>query len=119
MPITFPHLRSTEPVALAEAGRVLVLSTIALGIGFGWWHLTAEQIGLLLGEYTALSVLLSVIARAKSTPNSKVAITHDQVALLEKATPPPGPVPVAAAVDATPKKRPARKAPAAKDTPGS
>lgn len=115
MPITFPHLRSIErePVAVAEAGRGVLISVIAAGSAFGWWHLNDEQLAALLTMYVAVSGMLAMFARAKSTPTASVALTHDQVSVLEKATPPPGPVPIPAA---EPKKRPARK-PAPRKTP--
>lgn len=43
-----------EPVALAATFTAAVSATIALGTGFGWWNLTAEQTTALVSLVTTI-----------------------------------------------------------------
>lgn len=63
---------TTEPVAIAGAIQGLISAVIALTIAFGWWTPTDTQIAAVMALYTALVAVLTVAARAKSTPNSKL-----------------------------------------------
>jgi hypothetical protein len=87
---------STEPVAATEAVRSLVLAVLAVLLAFNAVNPTQEQTAAILGLVTAGSVMLSVFARLRSTPTSKVALTTAQATAL--APPPPEPpTPVTAA----------------------
>jgi hypothetical protein len=56
-------------VALAGTFTALVASTLALGTGFGWWSLTQDQAGALLGTVTAIiGVATAMFARQHTTP---------------------------------------------------
>ena len=73
------HLRratAQEHVALAGTFTAVVSATLALGTGFGWWVLTQEQTGALLGMLTAIiGVAGAMFARqhvtAEISPSSK------------------------------------------------
>lgn len=80
-----PSFAESEPVALTEGIRVVIIATIALLTAFNAWNPTPEQIGAVLGFYIAISAVLSVIARMKSTPNVSVGLTTDDVKLLDQA----------------------------------
>lgn len=73
---------TSEPVALSEAVRAVLLAVIALLQAFDVWNPTPEQNAAVLGLYIAVSVLLSVFARLRSTPTEKVALTTDQAKAL-------------------------------------
>jgi uncharacterized membrane protein YgaE (UPF0421/DUF939 family) len=45
---------SKEPVAIAATFTAAVSATLALGTGFGWWSLTAQQTAALVGLLTAV-----------------------------------------------------------------
>lgn len=55
----------TEPVRLALAGQGLVSALIAVLVGFHVVHLDDQQIGIILGLYTAFVTFLSEWARSK------------------------------------------------------
>jgi len=65
------HLKratAKEHVALAGTFTAVVSATLALGTGFGWWQLTQEQTGALLGMVTAvIAVASAVFARQHVT----------------------------------------------------
>jgi hypothetical protein len=75
------HLKpatAKEHVALAGTLTAVVSATLALGTGFGWWRLTPEQAGALLGMVTAMvGVAAAMLARgyitADRTPGREVA----------------------------------------------
>lgn len=67
-----------EPITVTEAIRGVLLAVLALAQVFGWLTLTSEQNGAILTLFVALSVLLSVLARNRSTPTSQVALTTEQ-----------------------------------------
>lgn len=73
---------TSEPISITEAIRLVIVGVITLLVAFNAWNPTPEQTGAVLGVYAAVSILLSVIARSKSTPTSKVALTNDDVAAL-------------------------------------
>jgi hypothetical protein len=55
---------SKEPVALAATFTATVSATLALGTGFGWWSLTEQQTGALVGLLTAvIGVASALVAR--------------------------------------------------------
>lgn len=57
-----------EPVAVGGAIQALLAAVIALAIGFEWVNWTEEQVGLILGAYTALSLVVTSVQRSKVTP---------------------------------------------------
>ena len=65
------HLRpatAKEGVALAGTLTALVSATLALGTSFGWWSLTQDQAGALLGMVTAIvGVATAMLARGRVT----------------------------------------------------
>jgi hypothetical protein len=65
------HLKlatAKEHVALAGTLTALVSTTLALGTGFGWWALTADQAGALLGMVTAIvGIATAMLARGRIT----------------------------------------------------
>jgi hypothetical protein len=65
------HLKpatAKEHVALAGTLTALVSSTLALGTGFGWWSLTPDQSGALVGMVTAsVGVASAMLARRQIT----------------------------------------------------
>lgn len=72
----FKRATAKEHVALAGTFTAVVSATLALGTGFGWWELTQEQTGALLGMLTAtIGVAGAMFARqhvtAEITPSSK------------------------------------------------
>lgn len=72
-----------EPVSVTEAIRGVLLAVIAALQAFDVWSPTPEQNAAVLAMFIALSVALSSVARSKTTPTSKVALTHDDVALID------------------------------------
>lgn len=53
-----------EPVAVAATFTATISATMALGTGFGWWSLTTDQTGALVGVVSAvIGVLTAVLAR--------------------------------------------------------
>lgn len=72
-----------EPIAISEAVRAVVVATGSVLTLFNVWNPTPEQFGGVLALYGAVSVMLSVFARLRSTPTSKVALTKDQVTKLQ------------------------------------
>lgn len=53
-----------EPVALAATFTALVSAILALGTGFAWWHLNAEQIAALVSLVTAfIGIFTALVAR--------------------------------------------------------
>jgi hypothetical protein len=70
------HVRAGTPeeyVAVAGTFTAAVSATLALGTGFGWWHMTEEETGALLGVVTALIGVGSALyardkVRADKTP---------------------------------------------------
>lgn len=78
---------SSEPIAVTEAVRSLLIAVMVALTAFGAWEPTPEQTSAVLGLYLAISVVLSVVARKRSTPTSKVALTTEQLAALQ--APPP------------------------------
>ena len=61
-----------EPVAIAGTLTALVSSTLALGTGFGWWSLTQDQAGALLGTVTAIvGVGAAMLARRHASPRAE------------------------------------------------
>lgn len=73
-----------EPVSITEAVRLVIVATIAFTVSFGWWSPTPEQIGAVLSLYAALSIVLSAVARSRSTPTAKVALTVADVEALNR-----------------------------------
>jgi hypothetical protein len=72
----FKRATAKEHVALAGTFTAVFSATLALGTGFGWWELTQEQTGALLGMLTAIiGVTGAMFARqhvtAEITPSSK------------------------------------------------
>ena len=65
------HLKpatAKEHVALAGTLTALVSATLALGTGFGWWNLTPDQAGALLGMVTAIvGIATAMFARGRIT----------------------------------------------------
>jgi hypothetical protein len=67
---------ANEHVALAATCTATVSATLAIGSGFGWWHLTKQQTSAVGGVVTAvLGVGGAVLARphvtAETSPGSK------------------------------------------------
>jgi hypothetical protein len=77
---------TSEPVALGEAVRLLIVAVIVLLQAFDIWNPTTEQNAAVLGLYAAVSLLLSVFARQRSTPTDQVALTTDQADALNRGT---------------------------------
>lgn len=69
---------TNEPVAIAGAIQALISAVIALTIAFGWWTPTDVQIAAVMGVYTALVATLTVLARTRVTPNSKLTTGDNQ-----------------------------------------
>lgn len=65
------HLKpatAKEHVALAGTLTALVSATLALGTGFGWWNLTPDQVGALVGMVTAVAgIAAAMLARSQIT----------------------------------------------------
>lgn len=80
---------ATEPVAVTEAIRTLILAVMALSTAFDVWEPTPQQTGAVLGCVIAVSVLLSVFARLRSTPTANVALTVADAEALAAANPKP------------------------------
>lgn len=78
-----PSFLTDEPVAVTEAVRGVILSTLGLLQGFEVIHLSPVQIGLILTEFVAISAVMSAVARARSVPASRVALTIGQADLIE------------------------------------
>jgi hypothetical protein len=68
----YAHFRRAtpkEPVALAATFTALVSATGALGTGFDWWDLTADEVSALVGAITAtIGVGTAILARNNVTP---------------------------------------------------
>lgn len=79
---------NTEPITVTEALRFLILAVIAALQAFDLWNPTTEQNAAVLGLYAALSVVLSVFARQRSTPNEKVALTTHEADVINAVRPP-------------------------------
>jgi hypothetical protein len=73
-----------EPIAATEAVRLVIVATFAVTTSFDVWTPTPEQTGSLLGLFAAVSVLLSVFARRRSTPTAQVALTVAQADALSQ-----------------------------------
>jgi hypothetical protein len=69
---------TSEPISVTEAVRLLIIAVLVALPAFDVWSPSPEQYAAVLGLYGAVSVVLSVVARAKSTPTSKVALTVAQ-----------------------------------------
>jgi len=68
-----------QPVAVAGTVTALVSTTLSLGIGFAWWHLTQAQNASLIGLVTAIvAVASAVAARSAVTPVTPVPVTPNQ-----------------------------------------
>lgn len=78
---------SNEPITLTEGVRLVIVAAIAVLTSFEIWEPTPAQLGSILGLYAAVSVVLSIFARLRSTPTEKVALTHEQVEILEHREP--------------------------------
>lgn len=74
---------TNEPITLTEAVRLVLVAAIAVLTSFEIWEPTPAQLGSILGLYAAVSVVLSIFARMRSTPTKKVALTREQVKILE------------------------------------
>ncbi len=62
---------SKEPVALAATFTAAVSATLALGAGFSWWHLTAEQTSALVSLVSAVfGIGGAVVARSLVTADT-------------------------------------------------
>ncbi len=59
---------STEPVRGAAAIQTLLAALIALAVGFGWVDWSTEQIGLIIGGYAALVLVIGEFTRSKVSP---------------------------------------------------
>lgn len=75
---------TSEPVALSEAVRLVIVAAIVVLQAFDVWNPTTEQNAAVLGLYAAVSLLLSVFARMRSTPTDQVALTTTQLDVLNK-----------------------------------
>jgi hypothetical protein len=68
------HLKpgtSKEPVAVAATFTATVSATLALGSGFGWWHLTVQETSAVAGLVTAiLGVGGALLARTHVTASA-------------------------------------------------
>lgn len=76
-----------EPITVTEAARTLLLAVLAVVQVFDWITLTPEQNGAVLGLFAAVSVMLSVLARQRSTPTTQVALTTAQADALTNSPP--------------------------------
>lgn len=83
---------TNEPVALTEGIRLVLAALLAVLTVFHVLSLSTDQVGALWGLYAAVSMLLSVIARLKSTPTAKVAMTTAEAAILNPPPAPPAPL---------------------------
>jgi hypothetical protein len=75
-------MTTTEPISISEAVRLAIIAVIVCLQAFNVWNPTTAQNAAILGLYAAASVVLSVVARSKSTPTSKVALTTADVSLI-------------------------------------
>lgn len=78
---------TNEPITRTEAWRLLFVAALALPQAFGLVSFSPDQLASLLGLFAAVSVVMSVHARSKSTPTSKVALTTDQMEELNRRPP--------------------------------
>ena len=66
------HVKSDTPkehVAIAATFTALVSATLALGTGFGWWHMTEQETAAFVGVVTALiGVGTAILARRRVSP---------------------------------------------------
>lgn len=79
---------TNEPITRTEALRLLIIAAIVALQAFDVWNPTNEQNAAVLGLYAALSVVLSVFARQRSTPNEKVALTTHEADVINAVRPP-------------------------------
>lgn len=82
-----PTFAAGEPIALTEGGRLLVIAVLVVLQSFHIWTPDPDQYSALLGLYATGSIVLSILARRRSTPTVKVALTTEQA---DKLTPPNG-----------------------------
>jgi hypothetical protein len=71
--VTLHFLPTTknEPVALAATFTAAISATLALGTGFLWWHLTANEVSALVAVVTAvIGVGTAIGARGVVTPDN-------------------------------------------------
>lgn len=61
-------MNTNEPVALGGAIQAALTALIALAIGFGWVSWSTDQVALILGVYTAFSLVVTAAQRSKVTP---------------------------------------------------
>lgn len=73
----------TEPLSRTEAIRGVLIAVLAVLTGFDVVDITPEQNALLLALFVAASVALTAFARSKVTPTVNVALTNDDVTLIE------------------------------------
>ncbi len=59
---------TTEPVAIGGAIQAALSALIALAIGFEWVDWSTDQVALIIGCYTALSLVVTSVQRSKVTP---------------------------------------------------
>lgn len=78
----FPHQKgtpmTTEPVALSDALKSLLLAVIAALVAFEVWQPTEAQTAAMLGLFAALNILVSAFVRRQVTPNVNVLTTKPQ-----------------------------------------
>lgn len=77
----------SEPIAITEAFKGLLVATLSTLQAFNVVHLSDTQQAVILAEYLAGSVALSAVARSLSTPTAKVAMTTAQATALNQAPP--------------------------------
>ena len=77
-----------EPLSRTEAVRAVLIAVLAVLQGFDVVDITPEQNALLLALFVAVSVALTTFARSKTTPTSSVALTHNDVDLINAAKEP-------------------------------
>ncbi len=59
-----------------------MLSTIAMLQGFAVWHLTDVQVGLVLGQYVAVTAFVAAYVQSVVTPTTNVALTNRDASML-------------------------------------
>lgn len=77
-----PSSLEKEPIAITEAIRSFILAFIPFTAAFGIWKPSDQQVYGILGLLVPASILLSFLARKRSTPNSSVALTNNDANLL-------------------------------------
>ena len=77
-----PSNLEKEPIAITEAIRSFILAFIPFCASFGIWEPSEQQVYGILGLLVPASILLSFLARKRSTPNSSVALTNNDASLL-------------------------------------